>query len=205
MKKYSTQQGSTHAVVVVCLALALLTALGWIFYQNFIYKETPKKDTDLVVVEKDNEGDSDDSAKLEKVTTSDYTFELPKRFSKVSEQQFTTTASLKAEASYLDQETGDYFEVLKPAGAGGGMSADAFWSYSIGGGGAIVVEDRSLEQCKSGDFGCTNGNGSTEAIVTPNESIKSESSYYLAFGNTKREDVSKLDFINDILDSFSFK
>lgn len=52
MKKHS-QQGSAHAVVVIVLVLALLTALGWIFYQNFIHKEPVKKETDLIVVDKD--------------------------------------------------------------------------------------------------------------------------------------------------------
>lgn len=35
MKKH---QGSMQAVATLCLVLVLLTALGWIFWQNFIYK-----------------------------------------------------------------------------------------------------------------------------------------------------------------------
>lgn len=53
MKKHSSQQGSAHVIVTVCLVLGLITALGWIFYQNFVYKEVPQKDTELVIVEKD--------------------------------------------------------------------------------------------------------------------------------------------------------
>lgn len=41
--KYHTsrrmQQGSAHAVVVICLVLVLLAALGWIFWQNFVGKD----------------------------------------------------------------------------------------------------------------------------------------------------------------------
>ena len=37
MKK-QTQTGSAQAVIIIGLALALLTALGWIFWQNFILK-----------------------------------------------------------------------------------------------------------------------------------------------------------------------
>ncbi len=55
MNKQTSQQGSAHAVVVICLVLALVTALGWIFYQNFIAKEPSKKDTELLVVKKDSD------------------------------------------------------------------------------------------------------------------------------------------------------
>lgn len=55
MKKYHAQKGSAHAVVVICLVLALITALGWIFWQNFIHKEPTNKQTDVVVVHKDKE------------------------------------------------------------------------------------------------------------------------------------------------------
>lgn len=59
MNKYTTQQGSAHVVIVICLVLGLVTALGWIFYQNFIHKETPQKDTELVVVNKDSDARQD--------------------------------------------------------------------------------------------------------------------------------------------------
>ena len=55
MKHSTHQQGSAHVVIVICLVLALLTALGWIFWQNFVHKEEPQKETDVVVVEKEKE------------------------------------------------------------------------------------------------------------------------------------------------------
>lgn len=36
---YRTQKGSMHAVVIICLVVALCCALGIAFYQNFIMKE----------------------------------------------------------------------------------------------------------------------------------------------------------------------
>lgn len=39
MNKHSPQIGSTETVIVICLVLALVTALGWIFWQNFVHKE----------------------------------------------------------------------------------------------------------------------------------------------------------------------
>lgn len=34
----NNQSGSAHAVIIISLVLVLITALGWIFWQNFIYK-----------------------------------------------------------------------------------------------------------------------------------------------------------------------
>lgn len=42
-------------VVIISLAVALAFALGWIVWQNFIFKEGTKKDVDLVVVDKKKE------------------------------------------------------------------------------------------------------------------------------------------------------
>lgn len=59
MKKHSPQQGSAHVIVTICLVLGLITALGWIFYQNFILKEPVQKDTELVVVDKSKDDQKD--------------------------------------------------------------------------------------------------------------------------------------------------
>lgn len=53
MKKHSPQQGSAHAVIIVCLVLALITTLSWVFYQNFIYKAPVDKDIEVIKVGKD--------------------------------------------------------------------------------------------------------------------------------------------------------
>ncbi len=50
--KSNSQQGSVHVVITICLVVALIFALGWIFWQNFIHKEATKKDTELVVIDK---------------------------------------------------------------------------------------------------------------------------------------------------------
>lgn len=44
-KTNKPQRGSAHVLVVVILVLVLITALGWIFWQNFIHKETTQTDT----------------------------------------------------------------------------------------------------------------------------------------------------------------
>jgi hypothetical protein len=55
MKKHFREQRSAKVVIVVCLVLVLLTALGWIFYQNFVYKESVKQDSELIVTSKEDE------------------------------------------------------------------------------------------------------------------------------------------------------
>lgn len=65
MKK-QTQQGSAHVVITICLVLGLLTALGWIYYQNFILEEPAQKETELVVVDKSkNEEEKKNSERKE--------------------------------------------------------------------------------------------------------------------------------------------
>lgn len=53
------QRGSAHVVIIICLVIALITALGWIFWQNFVHKEATKKDTELVVVKKHDTATND--------------------------------------------------------------------------------------------------------------------------------------------------
>lgn len=200
MGRHLNQKGSAHVVVTVCLTLALVTALGWIFYQNFIYKDQARKETDLLVVEKDTK-EEEDVPETTLVRKSGYAFKLPIGFKEVDDQQFSYTASLKAEHSYLEEETGRYFEVLKPSGPGGGISADIFWSYELDDK-KISVRDRSLDLCAKESFSCTNGNGSLEIIVSPKN--KDEVTYYFAFGNKTSESTTDSHYIDTILDSFVF-
>ena len=41
MTRYQEQKGSIHAVVIILLVIALIGALGWIFWQNFSKKDVP--------------------------------------------------------------------------------------------------------------------------------------------------------------------
>lgn len=54
MKK---QTGSSHIVVVIVLVLALITTVGWIFWQNFVHKEPVAKETEIVKVESQKKND----------------------------------------------------------------------------------------------------------------------------------------------------
>lgn len=60
-----TEQGDAHSVVIICLVLALIAALGWIFYQNVIHKEASRKDTELAVAHQDEGQNKDTQNKKE--------------------------------------------------------------------------------------------------------------------------------------------
>jgi hypothetical protein len=52
---YHRQRGSAHIVVIVCLVVALVAALGWIFYQNYIYQDPVKVTKTTAVVKTDTD------------------------------------------------------------------------------------------------------------------------------------------------------
>lgn len=54
-----SQHGSVHSVAIIGLVLALIVALGWIFYQNFIYEEPQATTDDTSLVETGGESDVD--------------------------------------------------------------------------------------------------------------------------------------------------
>lgn len=124
MQKRSSQTGSAHAVIIICLVLALITALGWIFYQNFIYKTPVKETTKVVVVKKQNESndkkstytyvdyrkDKQDGTGLKVMSSSDV--------DKLTEGSDKLKAYLKQTASQygfiVDRVYGDYAAAYAP-------------------------------------------------------------------------------------------
>lgn len=50
--KRNLEKGSALVVVTACLVIALLFALGWIFWQNFVHKDETKTTADTSVVDK---------------------------------------------------------------------------------------------------------------------------------------------------------
>lgn len=58
------QEGSAHVVAIVCLVLALIVALGWIFYQNFANKETITNDATVSVADKPKTEDKSEVPQL---------------------------------------------------------------------------------------------------------------------------------------------
>jgi len=53
IRSFQKQRGFAHAVLIICLVTALIGALGFIFWQNFINKEPVVKDEPVVVTKKE--------------------------------------------------------------------------------------------------------------------------------------------------------
>lgn len=53
LKNIHSHKGEVTTIIIIVLALALLTTLGWLFYQNFAQKEAVKTDVGTVAVNKD--------------------------------------------------------------------------------------------------------------------------------------------------------
>lgn len=60
MIRYSRSQGFAHAFLVIGLVVALLGALGFIFWQNFIHKESVTTGTETQVVQKEDKNTNKD-------------------------------------------------------------------------------------------------------------------------------------------------
>jgi len=61
--KYN-QQGSAHMVVIICLVVALIGALGWIFWQSFIDKTSDTNSADVSKVNTSKDDDLQDVSVL---------------------------------------------------------------------------------------------------------------------------------------------
>lgn len=128
-KQTNYQQGSAHAVLVICLVLALITTLGWIFWQNFIHKEEPQKETEVVVVEKEKETEkAEETEKEVKPATDDYA---------VPSKHVLLAVYKKAEPSLSDKATLDNVSA-KRSQTEGYMIANAAGGVSGGVGGAPI-------------------------------------------------------------------
>lgn len=57
MAKHYHERGEANAVIVVCLVVALIGALGWIFWQNFIAKDFNQNSTEQAIARADKDAD----------------------------------------------------------------------------------------------------------------------------------------------------
>lgn len=61
------QKGSAHVVAIVVLVIALVVALGWVFYQNYLLQDDAKTDTDDSTVVTNNNQTKEVCATNEKI------------------------------------------------------------------------------------------------------------------------------------------
>lgn len=194
MKK---QQGFAHAILIIGMAVALLGALGFIFWQNFIYEEPGATKTEIVKNENNNAQDLSDKSPAIIVDTQDYSLEVVDGFKASPEQMYTYTGSLKSVETFVNNE-GDYFELLVSQGGGGGYSADYFWNYKVSDSKPLVAKS---DRCLQGGFACTAENGSVEGIISEKDKLVD---YYFAFGNKSKDEIN-LAFVDAFISTFRFK
>ncbi|HAG27210.1 MAG TPA: hypothetical protein PK096_00035 [Candidatus Saccharibacteria bacterium] len=99
----TNQKGFAHAFLIIGLLVALVGALGFVFWQNFIYKEPVITKTETVVVTKPSDENESDTNKNFTVLTDwnarfpsgSYNYELKKGSDSVSEYYHVTTEEIK--------------------------------------------------------------------------------------------------------------
>lgn len=85
------QKGFAHAFLIIGLVLALIGALGFVFWQNFIYEEPVAKNEPIVATKKDNNeekvGSVPDGYELYKDETLGFSFVYPQEWGDLSNGQ----------------------------------------------------------------------------------------------------------------------
>ncbi len=195
----SQQSGFAHAFLIIGLVVALIGALGFVFWQNFIYEEPVVTKTEVVTESPKKEEKTVTPAirQPEIVNEDEYSLTVVKGFDESSTQMFTYTGSFEAVKTFVNEE-GDYFEVLVPKGGGGGMSADYFWSYAVNGANLSL---KKSDRCNDGSFACTAGNGSVEGIISSQDRAQK---YTFDFGN-KTKNETNLSFVDEFISSLQLK
>lgn len=114
---YEHNRGEATTVVIVVLVLIVLTALGWIFWQNFIHKETTKTETDLIIVDKSKDGVKKDETPVASesvLSLSKYGVEIP-----------LGGVTTKYTAVYETYDGGDHYEIRTQIGGCGTVGTGA--------------------------------------------------------------------------------
>jgi hypothetical protein len=96
INKTLSQKGSAHVVIIVILVIALLGTLGFVFWQNFIHKDTLDT-SNTAKVESKQENTNENAKKSDQLTLSDWAI------------KFTISSSLTStEVKYQAKGTDTY-------------------------------------------------------------------------------------------------
>lgn len=133
-----------------------------------------------------------------------FTLALPAGFSATSERIFEFTGAPEQHFSFVNETTGDYFEVNRDP-AQSGAAGDFTWQYEYING-EFVVQDYDATLCDPAEDWCTTvGDGRLDAALWPlgNIEINGET-FYFTFGSTQTESTDDLDFVDEFLGSLTF-
>ena len=201
MKTY--QKGSAEIIVIVVLTLAIVGLVGYVAYDKFFAK--PDKESSETTEVKKNDTVEDASKKVELVTVddTDYSFVVPSGFEKTDVQQFTTTGSLTAKYSYVNDKTGDYIEILNPEGLGGGIDSDKANNFTVVNNKLVIAANYTCTPGNPG-MGCSTSDESYDVINRSSQETKYDN-YYFAYGNKTSTQEANSQYFDEFVDSFRFK
>lgn len=221
MEFQSPQAGKSKKKKVLLAALSVLVvggtvALGWLWYSQVQdYKQrvagleaTSQKlmqDIDKLLKEKEARGVTTPESIGERVEESFFSLTLPGGFTeKTGARIFTFTAEPSEHYSYVNNDTGDYFEV-NVVSEGSGVNPDYAWTYTATDG-RVSLQKLTTEVCDASDELCTtSGDGRLDVFVKNEAQAQfSGKNVYFTFGNTKTETPTSLDFVDQIVDSLNF-
>lgn len=193
----SKQPGSAHVIITVIIVIALLGALGFIFWQNFMKAEPLNTNTETSTKTEEKKGPVVVEPKRAQVVDKEgYSFTVVDGFKKSNEQMFTYTGGLTADTTYVN-DSGDYFEVLTVT-AGSGIDSDYSWEYSFDGSKLMITESA---RCGGEGIGCSDENDSVEGIISNKDGV---TVYYIAFGNKSKNDIN-LSYVKQFASTFKLK
>jgi len=121
IKNSSSQKGSAHVIIVIILVLALLGALGFIFWQNFLNKDTDDSSTPAATsTGTDKTVTQDEKTKQEYLLVSEWGVKIPE-----------SPSSNKIEYTMDSDMTSATFVSSEQKAVGGECGTDAFARYRM--------------------------------------------------------------------------
>jgi len=141
MSKRSSQIGSIHVVVTICLVLALLTALGWIFWQNFLQKADTQSHKDMTTKTQTSQAKDKPVIRTTTFTSSKHLLRFDYPTGWLAKENITTDESdWYASSTTISNNNGMTLASLGTGGEFGGACDPASPSYT-----ATTIDDTPLQ------------------------------------------------------------
>ena len=196
---------SSKKLLIIILMVAIVGALVffWLDQADDTNDETiPTNETS----QQQEAPDTEEPAEEEPLTVENeyFTLALPAGFSPTDERIFEFTGAPEQHFSFVNEATGDYFEVNRGP-AQSGAASDFTWQYEYIDG-EFIIQDDDVSLCDPADDWCTTvGDGRLDAALWPLGNIEiSGEIFYFTFGNTQSESTDDLVFVDEFLSSLTF-
>lgn len=205
-------------VVVLSILVVVLSALvAWKWYGQIQEYKAARNDDAAHIAQLSKEleelkaavekGSASDEATGKTLEEDFFSIKLPIGFQKKSgDRLFVFTAEPAQHYSYLNETTGDYFEVnVLQEDRESGVSPDYTWTYTYTDGG-VGFQKLTTTVCDTSDEMCSSaGDGRLDVYVGSKERVSiAGRTVYFTFGNTKSEEPQSMDFVDVIVGGLNF-